>query len=198
MDIRKLIIGFIIWVIVTYIMIPKPVKNTVDVKEILELPSVVDLIEDEIKKIKEEQMVMEFELKREKQKKRKKQAEVASRGIDRGLFTVTAYDLSYASCGKEPSHPAYGITANGTSLKGHTLESARAIAVDPRVIKLGSKVHIEFVDEEYKYLNNTYIAVDTGGAIKGKIVDLFFGSDDVKDEVKQFGRRKAKITIINE
>ena len=197
-NMRKITVGFIIWVVAAYIMIPKPVKNTVDVKEILEMPSVIDVIEDEIKKIKEEKMVMEFELEREEQKKRQKQIEVVSRGADRGLFTVTAYDLSYASCGKEPSHPAYGITANGTSLKGHTLESARAIAVDCKVIKLGSKVHIEFLDEEYKHLDGFFTAVDVGGAIKGKKIDVFFGSGDVKDAVKQFGRRKAKITVVNE
>ena len=107
-------------------------------------------------------------------------------------------DLSVQSCGKKESHPAYGITANGTSLKGHTLESARAIAVDPNVIKLGSKVYVEFLDEEYKHLDGFFTAVDTGGAIKGKKIDVFFGSGDVKDEVRQFGRRKARITIVNE
>ena len=34
---------------------------------------------------------------------------------------VTAYDLSVQSCGKYPSDPAYGITATGVDLSGHTL-----------------------------------------------------------------------------
>lgn len=156
--------------------------------------TVVHLIENEIQIIKEENIVIDLEMHRERERFK----QLVSRGDDRGLFTATAYDLSVASCGKSESHPAFGITANGTSLKGHTLESARAIAVDPKFIKLGSKVYIEFLDEAYEHLSGIFYAVDTGGAIKGKKVDIFFGSDNVKEEVKQFGRRKVKLTVIKE
>lgn len=108
------------------------------------------------------------------------------------IFTATAYDLSFASCGKEPSHPQYGISASGVDLKGKSLDD-RFIAVDPKVIKLGSVVHIEFF-EPYQHLTGYYTAVDTGGAIKGKRVDIFFGSGDVSQEVKNFGRRQVRIT----
>ena len=108
------------------------------------------------------------------------------------IFTATAYDLSFASCGKEPSHPQYGISASGVDLKGKSLDD-RFIAVDPKVIKLGSVVHIEFF-EPYQHLTGYYTAVDTGGAIKGNRVDIFFGSGDVSQEVKNFGRRQVKIT----
>ena len=108
------------------------------------------------------------------------------------IFTATAYDLSFASCGKEPSHPQYGITASGVDLKGKSLDD-KFIAVDPKVIKLGSLVHIEFF-EPYQHLTGYYTAVDTGGAIKGNKVDIFFGSGDVSQAVKNFGRRQVKIT----
>ena len=108
------------------------------------------------------------------------------------IFIATAYDLSFASCGKEPSHPQYGISASGVDLKGKSLED-RFIAVDPKVIKLGSVVHIEFF-EPYQHLTGYYTAVDTGGAIKGNKVDIFFGSGDVSQAVKNFGRRQVKIT----
>ena len=108
------------------------------------------------------------------------------------MFTATAYDLSFASCGKEPSHPQYGITASGVDLKGKSLDD-KFIAVDPKVIKLGSLVHIEFF-EPYQHLTGYYTAVDTGGAIKGNKVDIFFGSGDVSQAVKNFGRRQVKIT----
>lgn len=112
---------------------------------------------------------------------------------------ITAYDLSVQSCGKYPSDPAYGITATGADLSGHTLHSARAIAVDPNVIPLGSKVRIRFYDESLSYLNGIYRAVDTGGAIKGNRVDLFFGdtqSVEPSREALSFGRREAKLTIL--
>lgn len=116
-------------------------------------------------------------------------------------FIATAYDLTVQSCGKKESHPSYGITANGTSLKGHTLDSARAIAVDPKIIKLGSKVHIEFLDDEYKHLDGIFTAVDTGGAIKGKKIDIFFGDTGDKktdQSVWDFGKRKVRIRLIND
>jgi 3D (Asp-Asp-Asp) domain-containing protein len=108
------------------------------------------------------------------------------------IFTATAYDLSFASCGKEPSHPQYGISVSGVDLKGKSLDD-RFIAVDPKVIKLGNVVYIEFF-EPYQHLTGYYTAVDTGGAIKGNKVDIFFGSGDVSQAVKNFGRRKVKIT----
>ena len=197
MEIKKLIVWVIIWVIALFITIPKSSGDEINYADKLDLPSVVDMVEDEIRKIEEEREVQELEQEREKRREK----DIVSRGTDRGLFTATAYDLSVQSCGKKSSHPAYGITANGTSLKGHTLESARAIAVDPKVIKLGSKVHIEFLDDEYKYLNGIFLAVDTGSAIKGKKIDLFFGDtgdSKTSQDLWDFGKRKIKVTVINE
>lgn len=160
--------------------------------------SVKKLVEDEVARRKQEQLKAEIGERVQEEKERERDADkvVVSRGADKGVFIATAYDLSVASTNKKQSHPAYGITANGTNLKGHTLESARAIAVDPKVIKLGSKVYIEFLDEEYKHLNGEFTAVDTGGAIKGNKIDVFFGSGNVSDDIKQFGRRQVKITVL--
>lgn len=131
----------------------------------------------------------------------KNQVEVLRREVERGYsgdfeVEVTAYTLSESDCGKGASHPGYGVTANGTNLAGHTLESARAIAVDPRVIPLGSKVRINFKDEEMRQYNGVYTAVDTGGAIKGNIIDLFAGegADSLADHI---GRRIAKVTVLS-
>ena len=77
-------------------------------------------------------------------------------------------------------------------LKGKSLDD-RFIAVDPKVIKLGSVVYIKFF-EPYQHLTGYYTAVDTGGAIKGNKVDIFFGSGDVSQAVKNFGRRQVRIT----
>lgn len=60
------------------------------------------------------------------------------------------------------------------------------VAVDPRVIPLGTKLYIE------GYGNA--IAGDTGGAIKGNRIDLFFNT---KSEVYNFGRRNVKVTILD-
>jgi 3D (Asp-Asp-Asp) domain-containing protein len=122
--------------------------------------------------------------------------EEVSRGAERTMeMNVTAYDLSPQSCGKSPGHPSYGITATGFNLSGHTLESARAIAVDPDVIPLGSKVKIKFKDEDMVQYNGIYTAVDTGGAVRGNTIDLFAG-EGAYDLCMAIGNRKAKVQIL--
>jgi 3D (Asp-Asp-Asp) domain-containing protein len=59
------------------------------------------------------------------------------------------------------------------------------IAVDPSVIPMGSKVYVD----GYGYA----IAADTGGAIHGNKIDLFF---DSYQETVNWGLRKVKLTII--
>lgn len=99
---------------------------------------------------------------------------------------ASAYDLSYASCGKRPGDRGYGITASGMRAR------VGVVAVDPRVIPLGTKLYIEAVDGSWVYGNA--IAGDTGGAIKGNRVDLFF---DTTAECLQFGRRAARVYILD-
>ncbi len=96
---------------------------------------------------------------------------------------ATAYDAS--SCGKSPSHPAYGITATGAKA-GYGI-----VAVDPSVIPLGSRLYIESSDGSYVY--GTAVAADTGGAIKGNRVDLCFNT---RSEAISFGRRTVKIYVL--
>lgn len=100
---------------------------------------------------------------------------------------ATAYDLSYASCGKYPDHPAYGITFSGTKAR------PGVIAVDPKVIPLGSKVYIESKDytKDYGFAS----AEDTGSAIKGNKVDLFIG--DNKSALR-YGRRYVNVYILDD
>jgi 3D (Asp-Asp-Asp) domain-containing protein len=102
---------------------------------------------------------------------------------------ASAYSLNVSDTGKSKSHPAYGITKTGTKAT-----YKRTIAVDPKVIPLGSKVYIEF-PEPYTYMNGTYIAEDTGGAIKGNKIDVFMGEGKRKQCI-EFGIQKVKITII--
>lgn len=116
------------------------------------------------------------------------------------IFVVTAYDLSVASCGRPIGHPSYGKTATGYSLAGQSWHSARTISVDPRVIPLGTKVQIKFLDPRHQKYNGVYTARDTGGGVKGYHVDFFigdFGEDDSSSEIAYaFGRTKAEIVLL--
>jgi len=116
-----------------------------------------------------------------------------------GQFEVTAYDLSVQSCGKYPSHPQYGITASGVNLEGLNWQEARAIAVDPDIIPLGTKVKIEFDKKDYKVYNGVYTAIDTGSKVKGYVIDLFMGDfKSVKPNQRtiNFGRVDAVAFVV--
>lgn len=78
---------------------------------------------------------------------------------------LTAYSAGPASTGKDPDHPQYGITASGARVT-----EGRTIAVDPKVIPIGWWVYIEGLGFRR--------AEDTGGAVKGNKIDVYFESHD--------------------
>jgi 3D (Asp-Asp-Asp) domain-containing protein len=88
---------------------------------------------------------------------------------------LTAYTAGPESTGKNPGDPGYGITYSGK----HAAEG-RTIAVDPNLIPIGSKVYIEGI--------GLRIAEDTGGAVKGQHIDVFF--NDIRTAI-DFGVQKG-------
>ena len=80
-----------------------------------------------------------------------------------------------------------GLTASGTSAR------VGAIAVDPSVIPLGSKLYITSADGT-SWVYGYAVAEDTGGAIKGNRIDLYYNSES---QCNSFGRRTAKVYILN-
>jgi len=78
--------------------------------------------------------------------------------------TLTAYSADFASTGKSKGDDGYGITRSGTTVK-----EGRTIAVDPKVIPLGWWVYIEGIGFRR--------AEDTGGAVKGKKIDVYYDSE---------------------
>lgn len=89
---------------------------------------------------------------------------------------ATAYTASCEGCS--------GITKTGVNLKANP--DAKVIAVDPSVIPLGSKVHVE----GYGYAT----AADIGGAIKGNRIDVFVPT---QDGALAWGRKQVKVTILD-
>jgi 3D (Asp-Asp-Asp) domain-containing protein len=82
--------------------------------------------------------------------------------------------------------------ATAYCLKGRTASGILAqpgvIAADPRVLPLGTVVHLRAGS-----YTGTYTVADTGGKIKGRRVDVFVHT---RREAMQFGRRPVKIKII--
>lgn len=82
------------------------------------------------------------------------------------------------------------MSASGYTYTGHRTASGiapyrGAVAVDPRIIPLGTKLYIE----GYGYAK----ALDIGSAIRGNKVDLFFESEG---EALHWGRRGVKVYIL--
>ncbi|MBY0595818.1 3D domain-containing protein, partial [Bacillus bingmayongensis] len=105
----------------------------------------------------------------------------ASSGARELTVVATAYTADPSENG------AYG--GRVLSAMGHDLTAnpnMKLIAVDPKVIPLGSKVWVEGYGEA--------IAGDTGGAIKGNRIDVLVGS---KGESSNWGRQTVKVKILN-
>jgi 3D (Asp-Asp-Asp) domain-containing protein len=92
---------------------------------------------------------------------------------------ATAYTAEYECTGKRPTDPGYGITASGMAVQ-HGV-----VAVDPRVIPLGTPLFVE----GYGYA----VAADTGAAIRGNSIDLFMHS---VSDARNFGRRTVTVYIL--
>lgn len=90
--------------------------------------------------------------------------------------SATAYTAYCAGCS--------GTTATGQNLRANP--NQKVIAVDPRVIPLGSKVWVEGY--------GTAIAGDTGGAIKGNKIDVFIPSQSA---ALQWGRKNVTIKVLD-
>lgn len=88
---------------------------------------------------------------------------------------LTAYTAGPESTGKDKGDPGYGITASGT-----TVSEGRTISVDPDVIPLGWWVYIEGIGLRR--------AEDTGSAIKGKKIDVYFDSESYANK---FGTKRG-------
>jgi 3D (Asp-Asp-Asp) domain-containing protein len=96
------------------------------------------------------------------------------------VMNATAYTAGYESTGKKPGDVAYGITSTGSKVCFGT------VAVDPSFIKLGSKLYVEGY--------GSAIASDTGGAIKGNKIDLYY---DRLADAKKFGRRELVVYLLD-
>lgn len=76
--------------------------------------------------------------------------------------TMKVKTTGYCNCSRCCGQWAGGPTASGTKPK-----QGRTIAVDRNLISLGTKVEIG---------NKMYVAEDTGSAIKGKKIDIYYSS----------------------
>ena len=90
----------------------------------------------------------------------------AGTGASKGAFTATAYCFS------------------GRTAMGHGVRRG-LVAADPRVLKMGSRIFVNAGG-----WSGSYLVSDTGGAIKGKRLDIWVPSCA---EARRFGRRTVQV-----
>ncbi|ALS20700.1 MULTISPECIES: 3D domain-containing protein [Paenibacillus] len=99
--------------------------------------------------------------------------------------TATGYFAGKESTGKSPGHPEYGVTYSGMMV-ARDVQSFSTIAADPKVFPIGTVLYIP----GYGY----GIVADTGSAIKGNRIDLYF---ETKDQVYQeWGKKKLNVFVV--
>lgn len=91
-----------------------------------------------------------------------------------GAFKLTAYCPCRGCSEGWGSHTSSGAMAAAS----HT------VAVDPKVIPMGSKLLID---------GTIYTAEDIGGAVKGNHIDIFF---DSHGQARRFGTRTAQVYLV--
>lgn len=99
-----------------------------------------------------------------------------------GIFTSTAYCIENYHHICNNGNPS--ATANGSRAIPY-----QTVAVDPKIIPLGSKLKIE-VDGQVYYVT----ANDTGGAIKGNKIDMVCPTHS---EALQWGRKQVEVYLLN-
>ena len=95
-------------------------------------------------------------------------AAASAGAISKGSFSATAYCLK------------------GKTAMGHGVRRG-IIAADPRVLRLGSRVILNAGG-----YTGQYIVSDTGGAVKGKEIDIWVPSCA---EARRFGRRTVTVSL---
>ena len=103
------------------------------------------------------------------------------------IFPVKVQEYQKPEPDPEPEIVTFEATAytwTGNRTATGTWPSRGTIAVDPRVIPLGTELQIEGYGPA--------VAADTGGAIQGQIIDLYMDSEH---ECRQWGRRKVEVQI---
>jgi 3D (Asp-Asp-Asp) domain-containing protein len=93
--------------------------------------------------------------------------------VGTALFTLSAYCLAGGS--------GLGVTKAGTAPVDEF-----TIAADPTVVPIGSSIHIEGLGTRWVH--------DTGGAIKGRRLDVFM---EQCSEAKRFGIQRRRVAILS-
>lgn len=124
----------------------------------------------------------------EEQLESRKNTALLNRGVtpEKQKMRVTAYDLSYESCGKHPNHPLYGITASGEYVK-----EWYTIAAGPE-LPFETVVYIPYFKNKPNH--GVFIVKDRGNGIKNGCIDVYIADNKA---CSNFGVQYLDVWILN-
>jgi Uncharacterized protein conserved in bacteria len=108
---------------------------------------------------------------------------IAEQALSTVQVVATGYTAGYESTGKHPGHPQYGITYSGVKVRRGQVST---VAADTKLFPIGTLLYIP----GYGY----GVVADTGSAIKGHRLDLYF--ETIKDVYKQWGKRTVAVQVL--
>lgn len=147
--------------------------NKYQAQTIIELGSTIDTMNNQITALKEQI---------------DRKADKSDRSGERGtkiFMELTAYDLSYQSCGKYSDHPEYGISASGQKVKEWCTIAAG------KSIPFGTQIYIPYFAN--KPNKGIFTVQDRGSAIKDGRIDVYIGNHA---DCMDFGRRQLEVYIL--
>ena len=106
--------------------------------------------------------------------------------------TKAAIDNRETGAEASAAAPAVTFTATAYSLRGRTASGAGVrrgiIAADRRVLPIGTRVRLEAGS-----YSGEYLVADTGGAVRGRKIDIWVPHTS---EAMRFGRRPVRLTVL--
>ncbi|WP_269154434.1 3D domain-containing protein [Bacillus paramobilis] len=164
-------------------------------------PQVVEkVVEKEVVKYVDKPVYIEVPAKEKPQEQPKQEVkpvtpEPAAKPVQKEETSGNSITVKATAYTNDPAeNGTYGgkvLTRSGADITNSILVNGLpVIAVDPSVVPLNSKVRVEVPEMG---IDQTYIAADTGGAIKGNRIDVLVSGSEAAD---QFGVRQAKVTIL--
>jgi 3D (Asp-Asp-Asp) domain-containing protein len=106
--------------------------------------------------------------------------------------TKAAVDKTETGAEALATSPAVTFTATAYSLRGHTATGGPVrrgiIAADRRLLPLGTLVRLEAGS-----YSGEYLVADTGGAVRGRKIDIWVPQTS---EAMRFGRRPVRLTVL--
>ena len=123
----------------------------------------------------------QVELKRELKQEAKQELKQEWKTL--GEFKITAYCSCRKCCGVWADNIPNGIVYTAS---GEAAEAGKTIAVDTSVIPFGTEVRIG---------DTVYTAQDTGSAVKGNVIDIYF---DSHEDAVRHGAKYLEVEVRNE